>query len=350
MKALLAISPTRLSAIDKALIAKTRGMTHGMPHERAAIENAVFADDKAVHAVLSRSAVAIADTGTAGWAGELADNAVASYVATLAPMSAAAKIIGMGMQVTMGRAGTEKYPARETAPATTVPWTGEGDPIPMGSFELNNDCELSPKKFAFMVGTSRELARRLGGDAVIRQLIREDAASILDAAYFNNVAADSATHAGMLAGITAFTGYGGGDRVAMENDLVALSDAVSAGGSGELVFVVSPRRANRVRILYPDLARDLTFLPSLAVADTTAIAVDPASWLHGYGDQVDIEVSPYATVHMDTDPDPIVMSGTPAAAVRSYYQTDSLAYRFITDLAFAARRTNAAAWTTGLTW
>lgn len=338
----------RSSAVERAFIAMTRGAVHPRLAEREQIERGVFADDRAVAAILHRATAPIGTTTTSGFAAELAQDLVGSFLATLAPLSAAATLIAQGLQVPLARAASMKLPAREGAPSTTVSWVGESDPIPVREYALNDDCELAPRKHGFIIGVSREVAKRAGGDAVIRTLIREDAAATLDGAYFATDAGDADSHAGMLAGLTPLAGYGGGDRVAMETDLTALSDVVSAGGSGQLAFIVSPKRANAFRIRFPEHA-GLTMLPSLAVADDRVIAVDPASWAHGFGDDFEIDVSPSATIHMDTEPEQISDSGV-AAPVRSYWQTDCLAYRLLADVAFAARRTNAVAYLDGATW
>lgn len=348
-RAILSVPPRRANPIDRAFHALTRSALHPFASERDDIRDAIVGDDELVRAVLQRSAAPLATTTDAGFAAELGQNIVAQYVATLAPLSAAAAIVVQGLQVTMGRASSQKYPAREGAPSTTVAWVEQGDGIPVRSYALNDNCVLSPRKFGFIVAATREAAKRSGGDAAIRQLIREDAAASWDGAHFSDDAGDASTHAGMLAGVAALTGFPGGDREALESDLLALSDAVSAGGSGQLVFVTSPRRANRIWIKYPELASTMTFLPSLAVADANIIAVDPASWVHGFGETIDIDVSNEVILHME-DEAPASDIGDATGDVRSLWQTDALAYRFIADISFAARRPNAAAWLTGATW
>lgn len=345
MKALVALGPNRPNPVDRAFHA----LAQGALHPGAKDPRSIAGDDKLVQAVLQRSAAPLGTTADAGFAAELGQNLVAQYVSTLAPLSAAAAIIAQGLQVTMGRAASQKFPAREGAPSTTVAWVEQGDAIPVRSYALNDDCVLSPRKFGFIVAASREAAKRSGGEAAIRTLIREDAAATWDAAYFSDDAGDAATHAGMLAGVSALGGYGGGDRVAIENDLLALTDVVAPGGSGQLIFVTSPRRANRIRIRFPELAKTLTFLPSLAVDDANIIAVDPASWVHGFGETIDIDVSKEVILHMD-DATPASDIGDATGDVRSLWQADALAYRFIADIAFAPRRPNAVAWLTGATW
>ncbi len=351
MKALISIPERtpRATPIEKALYALTRAQMHPTTRgDRTDFAKSIFADDRTVRAIIERAAAPVGTAAGSGFAAELVQNLVGDFLASLAPLSAAATLISQGLQVPLNANGM-KVPAREGAPSTTVDWVGESNPIPVRRYNLNDDCELSPRKHGFIIGISREVAKRAGGEAVIRQLIREDAAATLDGSYFSSEAGDTEKHAGMLAGVSALTGYGGGDYVAIETDLVALTDVVTAGGSGQVAFIVSPKRAARIRVLAPDINRELTFLPSLAVADDRIIAVDPLSWAHGFTDDFDLDVSNSALLHMSDDPDPIVDVST-AAPARSLWQTDAIALRLLADVAFAPRRPNAVAWLEGATW
>lgn len=348
----VALEARRTSAIEKALTALAHGATHQSPHAQLELAQSVYASDKLVNAIVERGNAPVGTTSASGFASQIAQNLVAEFLASLAPLSAASAIISQGLSVPMQRANQISLPGRTGAPSTTVSWAGEESPVPVRSYTVNDDTVLSPRKFGFIVGISRELARRAGGEGVVRQLLREDAAATLDGSFFNNTAGDATAHAGMLAGIAPLTGYGGGDRLAAEADLEALSDAVTSGGSGQVAFVVSPKRAARIRIRLPDLNRELMFLPSLAVADTTIIAVDPPSWAHGFGDDFDIDAATDVTLHLSTVPLEIVSDTGPTTAdpVRSFFQTASIAIRLLADVAFAPRRPSAAAWLTGATW
>ncbi|AKI00547.1 phage capsid family protein [Hoeflea sp. IMCC20628] len=353
MKALISLPDRqpRSTNIEKALFALSRGAISPDRNRRTDISKAVFADDKTVNAIIDRGAAPVGMVSGSGYAAELSQNLFGEFLAGLAPLSAAARIMGSGLNVPLNRAATLKLPTREGAPSTEVSWVGESDPIPARAYTLSDDCLLTPKKFGFIVGISRDVAKRAGGDTVIRTLMREDAAATLDGAFFSADGADSKTHAGMLAGLDALAGYAGGDREALESDLIALTDVVAPSGSGSVVFVVSPKRAARIRIKAPDINRENIFLPSLAVADGDMIAIDPLSWAHGVGDDFEVDVSEYATLHESDEPAEIVSDDpTTADPVRSYYQTSALAFRLIGDVAFAPRRANAVAWVSGLTW
>ncbi len=340
----------KVSPLESALVALVKGQTEGIPGQRDESAIKAAGDDKLVQAIVQRANAPVGTTSATGFAAEVTQNLVGDYLTTLAPLSAAAQIIGMGLQLQMGVAKTLTLPAREGGPSTTVSWVGESNPIAVRQYEFNADCVLTPKKFGLICVISRELAKR--GEAAVRQLIREDTAASLDGAYFSTDAADSETHPGLLDGLTPLAGYAGGDRVALETDLEALADVVSPASSGQLVYVVSPKRAARLKIKAPDLNRELTFLPSLAVADTTVIALDPASLVHGFGSTFDIEASRTAALHMSDTPLEIVSDTGPTTAdpVRGVFQTDAIAFRLIADIAFNARRPNAVAYLENATW
>jgi hypothetical protein len=349
MRAAISIPQRRASAIQKGLIGLARRELHPNVDERADILRDFIGDDRVLKSIIERGVAPLGTTSATGFVEELTQHPVAEFLATLAPLSAAAAIMAQGLQVPLAGAASMKFPGRTGAASTEVAWIGEGGAIPVRGYTLNDDTLLSPKKHGFIIAISREAARRSGGEAVIRTLIREDAAASFDEATLSDEAGDATIHAGLLGGVAALPGYPGGDREAAETDLVALSDAVSAGGSGQLMFVVSPRRANRVRIKFPDLARALAFLPSLAVADGDIVAVDPVSVAWGFADDVQIDVAKETILHMENEA-PAVDIGDNAAPVQSMFQIDAIAIRFVSDIAFSPRRPNAVAWMQGLTW
>lgn len=346
-------SRTRSRTLESALVALVVGASKNDGRSLAERALDVFQKDKAVAAVVTRATAPLGTTADSGFAAEISQSLVGDFLESLAPHSAAAALIAAGLSVPLGAAKEQKFPQRTGAPSTDVHWIGEGQPIPVRSYALNDDCEISPRKFGFIAALSREAARRASGERVVRRLIREDAAASLDAAYFSTDAGTDTVHAGLLNGVAPIGGYPGGDRFAIESDFAALSDAVADGGSGQVMFITSPKRAARLYIVAPDLARSLTVLPSLAVADTTIIAADPSSILHAFGDDFDLDASIEAVLHMeDETPLEIVSSTGPTAAdpVRSLWQTDAVALRLLVDVAFAPRRAGAVAHVTGASW
>ena len=150
-------------------------------------------------------------------------------------------------------------------------------------------------------------------------------------------------------GLTSLTPFAGGDEESLKQDLSALVTAIAAGGSGDMVLIMSPARAMAFPIKFPQQAALLTVLASASVPDTRVIAIDPISLVHGTSQVPDIGVAMEAVIHVDDEPLPIVESGT-AAPVRSMFQTDCIAVRLLCDIAFAKRRSNAVAFVDGVDW
>jgi len=349
---LVARPPYKPSPIEVAGAAMVKSFATGRPANPS---------DEVAKAIVTKADQTLNTTSSLA---AIAPSLVGDFLAGLAPISAAARLIAMGMRarvpaqsIQSNNDGSEfptvslTIPTRSSQPPTTTPWVAEGSPIPVKRFTLDGSVTLVPKKFAFIVAFSRELAKRADGENVIRTMMREDAAAALDAAYFSTTALSSAAHPGLLNGLTAGTGYGGGDRTAMQADFGALATAVAPGGSGQMVFIVSPTRAAKLPILWPEFDA-ANVLPSLVVADDTMIAIDPMSLVHGFGDDVDMDVSEEAVLHFeDTTPLEIVSAaGTVADPTRSLYQTAVLALRLMADVAFAKRRSGAVAYLTALTW
>ena len=78
--------------------------------------------------------------------------------------------------------------------------------------------------------------------------------------------------------------------------------------------------------------------------------VDAADFVSVGAEAPRFEISDQATLHMeDTTPLPIVDGGTPAAPVRSLWQTDSLGLRLILPMNWTMRRP-VTALINGVTW
>jgi len=339
------------SFIQRAAFAAVKSLQSSRVGDSVATCRQLWPDDVVSPMLLTRASVEGAKTSTSGWASELADTALLSFLASLAPMSAASQLIALGLGVTFDPGTMEiKWPMRNGAPAA-MPWIAEGDPIPLRANSLATVTIGPPKKFGVIVGFTRDLARRSSAAATFEVMLREEASLSLDAAYFSATAASGAAHAGLLNGLTAISSYGGDDRDAMLQDLAALAKAVSAGGSGQFVFIMGPGRASAISILAPDLKA--TILASIAVAEDRVIAVDPLSLLHLVDTSPDLAASQEAALHYADDPAAIGTAGSPptvAAPTRSLFQTDCIAFRMLAELAFGSRRAGAVAFVDGVGW
>ncbi len=299
----------------------------------------LWPNDRAAPLLVSRAAAAVGSTTAPGWAAELAQRATGAFFASLAPISAAAALVDLGLRVTLGRSATMVIPARSGAAPLALPWVAENGVIPV-RIQSIAAATLDPRKMAVIIAFSRELARRSSAELVFTSMLREEASMSLDAAYFSAAAGSASVHPGLLLGVTPTPGFGD-----MAGDLGALASAVGVGGSGQVVFIAGPALAAAIQIRLPNLK--FPVFPSLAVPVDRIIAVDPAALAHGFGDDPEIMASEEALLHMTDTASGSIMAGDP---VRSMYQTAGIALRLIVDVAFAARRTLAVAYIDGIVY
>lgn len=306
----------------------------------------IFPDDPvALH--LLRSAISGANLTTPAWAGVLAQRAVAEWLGSLAPASAAAELIRRGTVLPLGNSHAPlTIPTRTNGP-TALSWVAEAAPIPVRNYAFGT-AQLAAKKMAVLVVMTKELARYSDASVIFDAMLREDAAVSLDAAYFST---DDGTttghHAGLLAGLTPIAGSND-----MAGDLAALAAAVGANGSGQVVFIMSPGRAASAGVRVPAEA-SAVILPSLVPGVDEVIAVDPVALVHGFVPAPEIMSTEEAVMHMSDTPAQLGVAGTPnvvAAPSQSLFQTAQIALRLFVEIAFAARRSGAVAYADGCTW
>jgi len=340
--------PPQSAYVERAVIAEVLSVVGAYNGGSEAFLKERFPSDHFSFAVLDRANAVLATTGNQT---AIVESAFRSFLISLVPLSAAAELIRRGVRVELGAASSATYPTRSGAP-TAAPWVGEGEPIPVVSRTFSNVSVGPPRKIALISSTTRELARRADAESVVTQLLREDVAAGLDAAYFSTSAGSASAYAGLLYGVTPLTASAGGGIEAIKADLAALAGAVAVNGSGQVVFIASPMNAATFPIKAPEVASKVTMLASPAVADTRVIAVDPLSILHSTDPAPDIMVSKDAILHMSDTPLEIVSDTGPTTAdpVRSIFQTDGIAIRIMADIAFEKRRSGAVAYMDSVDW
>lgn len=348
MKALISIPDRdrRPSPFIKAAFASAQA---GVNHRR--LDTFLAKDDVVSRAILDRAAIAPGTTTGSGFAAELVETAYGSFLASLAPYSAAARIIAGAMPSTLDAAGTVKYPTRAAGPSAPQ-WVAESGAIPVNIAEFSL-VQVGPKrKIASIIPWTMELSKRSDAQAVFETLVREDVAAGLDAAMLSTAAGSSSAYAGLLNGLTAGAGFAGGDREAIETDLATLGETVATNGSGSVLYIMAPQRLARLRIRAPELVNNLDIAASAAVPATRIIAVEPGAIISAVDPMPDLEFSNQASLHMSDAPLEIVSSTGPTTAdpVRSLWQTASMALRIIHEMAWAKRRTGAVAYLDGATW
>ncbi|GAA3887390.1 hypothetical protein GCM10022276_03070 [Sphingomonas limnosediminicola] len=307
---------------------------------------------KEAAAIISKSAVAPADTSTSAWAGSLAATVIGPFLKSLRGKSGAAQLIEAGTQFSLAR-GAVTLPKLATA-FPQAAWVAEGGPAPVFQGNLASTT-LTPRKLVALSALTNELAERSAQDAetIISDLVNDSVALALDTKMFSADTASATAPAGLFNGISATAGTAGGGQGAMATDLKALTAAVAAaGGGGKIVIVAAPAQAMTLQLLAGSgFKTPVIVVPSLASG--TVAVLDANAFASGFGAAPEITFAPDATAHFeDTSPQQIGTAGSPnivAAPVRSAFQGDFKVLRCILRVGYAMR-IPALAYTTTATW
>jgi hypothetical protein len=337
------------AAFTAAHAAATKDLYGGAPGV-AEVVRELWPEDRATPLIL-RAAVNPADTSSAA---ALASVAVSDFVASLTPLSAAARLISAGIKADLDGIAATTIPRRhESKPNADASWIPEGGPIPARQYDLDGVTLGPVRRLAVLSCVTRELAERTSGEAVVATLLREDTASSLDAALFSSAPANGQP-AGLLAGLTPISASAASDNTAaMIADLEALAGAIAdAGGSGEIVFIAAPRQAVSARLRL-GTNRGVTVWTSSALAAGTVLAVQPDAFVSAFGPVPRITAGLETAIHMNTEAAALSTAGPPnavAAPVVSTFQQDLIALRCILDAAWTMRATGRVAVITDAAW
>lgn len=344
-------------------------------------------DVQAVHKAVTNPA----QTDVAGWAAELVDQAIDDFMETLRPESAYAQLAPKGARFTFGRNGVIKIP-RRNGPGLNAPgdlrgaFVGEGNPIPVRRGSIGS-ISLMPYKMGVISTYTREIANHSTPaiEGIIRQGIIEDTAIALDTALLDaNAAIVGVRPAGLLNGVVGVPGTAGGGIEAITGDFTAaLGVFTAANAASGLAVLVNPAKVIALQWAETPLGtypfRDganagniggLPLITSTTIPVDVMIMVRAADFASATGDSPEFDVSDTATLHeVDGDypanqamPDPPVApaplpivggapgAGTPAAPVRSLWQTASIGIRMLLDVSWGMRRTGMIVLVEDITW
>jgi hypothetical protein len=312
-------------------------------------------DDLPVRLLL-RSASAPATAATTGWAAELAATAVADLVASIAPVSAGAALIGLGLQVPFDSAAAVRVPGRVVQASDAGGWTGEGLPLRVRRMDLSGPTLALCQLGAIVVFTNELADHSLrAAQRVASELLNEAAALLLDSNLFSNAAASAGVSpAGLLNGVSGITAATGGGVEAMMKDVEALIAALAAAGGGaNPVFIAAPGQAAALKMrIGPRF--DYPVLASAALAAGTIVAIEVKSFVSGFSATPTFDASNQTVVQLeDTSPAQIGTVGTPnvvAAPLRSLWQSNCTAVKMILRCAWGMRAPNHVQLVSSTTW
>jgi hypothetical protein len=254
-------------------------------------------------------------------------------------IGAAAQVLQTGLQLRWNGQAQIGVPMLETN-AGKVTFVAEGAPIPVQAFSTLL-ASISPHKLAAILVLTSEMLSGSNAETLMTETLRRSVGLSLDNALFDSTAASSARPAGLRNGVSALgaTPSGGGGLDVMLADLAQLAAAVAP--IGEPIFVASPERAAKIKMLAygGQLAYRVYGSPGVAQTDLIAIAEGGVASALG---QPTFDSSRAAPLHTDTAPTDVV-AGVPT---KSMWQTDSVAIKFKLDVSWLRRDVRAVAWTT----
>lgn len=193
-------------------------------------------DVEAVAGLMTKTAVAPADTTTSGWALELVQTDVQGFINTLRTTSVAAALASKSRMLNFGGFDSITVPRRNPLGATlTEPaWVGEGGVIPLTQFSFGS-TKINRYKLAAITTMTREIADRSTPaiEGLLRDALSESYSEVLDAAFLSNAAAVAGVRpAGLLNGLTTAGATAGGGEAAVIADLKKMLAAFEAARTG----------------------------------------------------------------------------------------------------------------------
>jgi len=269
---------------------------------------------------------------------------------SIAPSSAALALFQLGLALDLTGATTIRIPNVSGLPVPPL-FVGEGAPAPNINPNFT-DTILGPvRKILLLSAVSGELENCTPetASAVIGRVLSDVANRGIDATAFGNAAADAATPAGLLHGVTPTAAAAAGPD-AMAEDLGNLTGAIGGAGidPNGAVFVTGAREATIIKAK-ASMKFDYPVLTTLGLPAKSVACFATAGVASGYQDAPSIESSKEAAVHFDTAPTDISNGGVIAAPTKSMFQTDLIAVRVRANCAWAVA-SGAAQVVTGVNW
>lgn len=315
-------------------------------------------------AIICKADQTIGTTTVSGWASELIQTTYADFLQALVGLSIYPELRNRGVGVSFDQAGTAILPSR-TAGGAGGGFVEEGKPIRVGRITTTS-ATMAPKKLGVIIPFSKELAKRSTPsiEALVRQAILEDTASVLDPLLLDAVAASNARPAGLLNGVTKVgDGYAGGDYQAVREDFKALLQPfIDANAADNIAVVMNSGQGLNLALMdgpvgnadwFAPIRDRVSFVESTHATADRLVAIRASDFATATGDAPEFDVSEQATIHMeDTTPLEIVSGTGPTTAdpVRSLWQTNSVGIRMLMDISWKMRRSGMVQWVDNLTW
>jgi len=343
-------------ARDAAVVSVVRGIiaqalaTFAQDRSGARIVRRQWPQDRQAIAIVERAASSPAMTTTAGWAAELAQTRVLDLLATFGPASCGAALLQQGTVLSWADAAKITIPGISTAGAGFTSFAAQGQAIAVRQLVTSAGVNLTPSKFATIFSLTRETIESSNSEQLVRMVLADSLGAALDAALFSTNAATASSPAGLLYNVTPITAATAGSSVAMLQDFGKLVQAVSPTCGMNIAFVTDPGTVTKIALsAAPGFELlGLPVLASNAVTVGSVICIGLPALVSAFEPTPRIDASRDVEIGMDTAPPADPGSGT--TVVKSMYQTDTVAIRFIDDVAWGVRTPSAVAVVNGITW
>jgi len=351
-----------LSLLVRAITANGISHFNRQPIERVLDER--YPGHEATHNLVTRADQTIGTTTVTGWAAELLQTVNSGFLQALTGVSVYPRLRERGVGLSFDGTGTIKLPRRNAGGAGGG-FVAEGAPIRVGRI-TTAAAEITPKKMGVIVPFSRELARRSTPaiEAIVRQGILEDTASVLDSALLDATAVSTARPAGLLNGVSAAaSGYGGGDHVAVKEDFKALlAPFIAASAADNITVIMNPAQALSIAMMdgpdnnagwFSGIASRVNIVESTYATAGRLIAIRNSDFYTAVGDAPEFDINESATVHMEDTTALEIVSGTgPTTAdpVRSFFQTATVGVRMLMDVSWVMGRPSMVQWIDGTSY
>lgn len=272
---------------------------------------------KQIVGMLTKTAIAPADTTTADWAAPLVRNDMRGFLDMMKNRSIGAGLAVQGMLLDFAGAASITIPRINDIGAgsglTEPAWVGEGGHIPLQKFSLGS-ATIARYKLASIVPLTMELAEMStpAAEGVFRSAMEESYSRMLDTALLSNVAAVAGVRpAGLLNGAATAAGDSTGGYESVIADIKAMLGTFASNGMGQKpVLILNDQDFLGVGLLVNPLgqmmfasdtaANQLLGIPVLHsrnVTQGTAIMVDASVFVSAFDGPM-FRVSQEATLTM----------------------------------------------------
>jgi hypothetical protein len=281
---------------------------------------------------------------------------VADFVDSLAPQSAGASLLGMGLSLPASDGAIFQVPAIAASPGK-ADFIIEGGDIPVEQFDVSNNLVLNLRKLASISAFTRESMEHSipAVELLVGNALRASMSASLDAKLLDANAADSARPAGLLHGISAGSESANSNLVeAMEEDLSTVIGGVApVAGANPIVLVLAPPQGRRLKLRMAgrgDLGFDV--LISSALTEKAVVAVATNCLASALDPTPRLDVSSQTVLNFDdSSPQDIVTNGTPAAgSTKSLFQIDVLALKMVLRVCWGLRSASGLSWLEDTIW